>query len=68
MKKSLLPLLVGASVLVSSPASAQNIQKTEEEIIQTLSLDEDSLKIQEQLRHQAHIQSLIPKIKEPRVL
>lgn len=68
MKKSLLPLLVGASMLVSSPASAENIQKSKEEITQTLSLDEDSLKIQEQLRHQAHIQSLIPKIKEPIVL
>ena len=49
MKKSLLTLLVGASMLISSSASAQNIQKLKEEITQTLSLDEDSLKIQEQL-------------------
>ena len=81
MKKTLLPLLVGASMLVPSTASAQNIQKSKEEITQTLSLDEDSLKmqeqlsydedslrIQEQLRRQAQIQKLIPQIKEPIIL
>jgi glycyl-tRNA synthetase (class II) len=68
MKKSLLPLLVGASMLVSSPASAQNTQKLKEEITQTLSLDEDSSKVHEQERRQAHIQKLIPKIVEPIVL
>ena len=55
-------------MLVSSPASAQNIQKSKEEITQTLSLDEDSSKVYEQERRQAHIQKLIPKIVEPIVL
>ena len=68
MKKALLPLLVGASILVPSAASAQNIQKSKEEITHTLSLDEDSLKKREQELHQAHIQKLIPKITEPIIL
>ena len=55
-------------MLVSSPASAQNIQKSKEEIAQTLSLNEDSLKIQELERRHAHIQKLILKIVEPIVL
>ena len=68
MKKSLLPLLVGASMLVSSPASAQNIQKSKEEITQTLSLNGDQLESEEQLRRRTHIQKLIPKITEPIIL
>lgn len=54
--------------MISTPASAQSIQKSKEEIRETLSLDEDSLQQQEQERRQAHIQSLIPQIKEPIVL
>jgi hypothetical protein len=68
MKKTLLPLLVGASMIVSAPTSAQNIQKSKEEITETLSLNEDSLRHQEQERRQAHIQSLISQIQEPIVL
>lgn len=68
MKKTLLPLLIGASMIISTPASAQSIQRSKEKITETLSLDEDSLQQQEQERRQAHIQSLIPQIKEPIVL
>ncbi len=68
MKKSLLPLLVGASMIVPTTSSAQNIWKSREDITQTLSLDEDSLKKQEQERRQAHIQKLIPEIQEPIIL
>jgi hypothetical protein len=68
MKKTLLPLLVGASMIVSAPTSAQNIQKSKEEITETLSLNEDSLRHQEQERRQVHIQSLISQIQEPIVL
>ena len=55
-------------MLVSSLASAQNIQKSKEEITQTLSLDGDQLESDEQLRRRAHIQELIPKITEPIIL
>jgi hypothetical protein len=68
MKKTLLPLLIGASMIISTPASAQSIQRSKEKITETLSFDEDSLQQQEQERRQAHIQSLIPQIKEPIVL
>ena len=68
MKKTLLPLLVGASMIIPTTSSAQNIWKSREEINQTLSLDKDSLKKQEQKRRQAHIQSLVSQIQEPIVL
>lgn len=55
-------------MIVSAPTSAQNIQKSKEEITETLSLNEDSLRHQEQERRQAHIQSLISQIQEPIVL
>ena len=55
-------------MLIPSTASAQNIQKSKEEITQTLSFDEDSLSMEEQQRRQAHIQSLIPEITEPIIL
>ena len=55
-------------MLVSSPASAQKIQRSKGEISQTLSLDEYSSRIHEQERRQAHIQKLIPQIVEPIVL
>ena len=55
-------------MLVSSPASAQNIKKSKEEIAQTLSFDEKQSESEEQLRRRAHIQNLIPKIKEPIIL
>ena len=68
MKKTLLPLLIGASMIISTPASAQSIQRSKEKITETLSLDEDSLQQQEQERRQAHIQRLVSQIKEPIVL
>lgn len=68
MKKTLLPLLVGASMIIPTTSSAQNIWKSREEINQTLSLDKDLLKKQEQKRRQAHIQSLVSQIQEPIVL
>ena len=68
MKKILLPLLVGASMSISTSASAQSVQKLKEEITQTLFLDGDSLYQQEQERRQAYIQKLIPEIKEPIIL
>jgi peptidoglycan/xylan/chitin deacetylase (PgdA/CDA1 family) len=55
-------------MIVPTTSSAQNIWKSREDITQTLSLDEDSLKKQEQERRQAHIQKLIPEIQEPIIL
>ena len=68
MKKSLLPLLVGAGILVPSTSSAQNIQKSKSEIVQTLSFGKDWMGISEQERRQERIQRLVPQIKEPIIL
>ena len=68
MKKSLLPLLVGASMFVSTTSSAQNIQKSKSEIAQTLSFGRNQMEISEQKTHQERIQNLIPQIKEPIIL
>jgi hypothetical protein len=68
MKKSLLPLLVGAGILVPSTSSAQNIQKSKSEIVQTLSFGKDWMEISEQERRQECIQRLVPQIKEPIIL
>ena len=68
MKKSLLLLLVGAGILVPSTSSAQNIQKSKSEIVQTLSFGKDWMGISEQERRQERIQRLVPQIKEPIIL
>ena len=68
MKKSLLLLLVGAGILVPSTSSAQNIQKSKSEIVQTLSFGKDWMEISEQERRQECIQRLVPQIKEPIIL
>ena len=68
MKKSLLPLLVGASMLVPSTSSAQYVQRSKEKIAQTLSLDENLIEKSEQEFRRECIQRLIPQIKEPIIL
>jgi hypothetical protein len=68
MKKTLLPLLVGASMMISTPASAEKIQKSKREITQTLSIDEDHSRIEDMKLRQEHIQRLVSQIKEPIIL
>ena len=68
MKNPLLPLLVWANMLIPTAISAQNIQKSQEEISQTLSLDEDESKMREQERREEHIQRLVQEIQEPIIL
>jgi len=68
MKKSLLPLLVGASMLVPSTSSAQYVQRSKEKIAQTLSLDENLIEKSEQEFRRECVQRLIPQIKEPIIL
>ena len=68
MKKTLLPLLVGASMMIPTPASAEKIQKSKREITQTLSIDEDHSRIEDMKLRQEHIQRLVSQIKEPIIL
>ena len=55
-------------MFVPATSSAQNIQKSKEEIVQTLSFDESWIEISEQECRQERIQKLIPQIKEPIIL
>jgi len=68
MKKTLLPLLVGANMLIPANISAETTQNTKKEIFKTLSINEDELEAKEQERRQAQIHKLIYQIREPIIL